>query len=347
MIVQDQIISRSSGDQNSTSQYMFQNTIIHPSFDGTQFYEYHIPTFNPSGASFDYYSQNIFCISVDLNNDKLITFNWLDGTDALSGTNLLRQEVYQLPFSVYNDFLNSSGDTQQALVPTIQDYLATPFVTLDLPASGVTNTGNFNYSLPQRVKPNNSFAQQLFNDKSQYFIDTKLIFNRNIDNTIGNFIYETPFSPLATTPVFTATTGQQPYVYYNGDGFITGITPSILGQFQTIVSEGHQRKIVSGATSLVSGMTVNGAYFVYFAPPHRPNVKVINNAPSVIGLLDTFTPIFDFNTVDDGDYYKLEVNYDTNDVSFTGDRSTIFIIPQQPGDPNYIRSFSTPLTPAA
>lgn len=347
MIIQDYIVSRVSGDQNSSSQYLYQNTIIEPTFNGTQFFEYNIPTFNPSGASFDYYGQNVDTISTNFNNEKIIVFNWTGGEDALSGTNIWRQEIYQIPYSGYTDFVNSTGTTQQALATQIQQALSNPFVTLDLVASAVTNVGLYDYSLPALVKPTNQYTQQFFNDKYQYFIDSKLIFNRQVDNTLGGFIYETPFDGTSTVPPVTATTGQQQYVYYNTDGLITGITPSILGQFQTIISEGHQKKIVSGVTSLVSGMTVNGAYFVYFTNPNKPNINVINNAPSVFGILDTFSPIFDFNNVSDGDYYNLYVNYDTNDISFTGNQKALFTIPQQPGDPNFIRSHAQSLNAAS
>ena len=155
MIVQDQVIQRVSGDQNSSSQYLFQNIIIEPSFGGTQMFEYDIPTFNPSGASFDYYSQNIDTISTNFNNQKVIRFNWLGGTDALSGTNIWRQEIYQLPYSGYNMFINSTGTTQQSLATQIQQALTNPFVVLDLQASAITNIGLFDYSLPQIVKPVN------------------------------------------------------------------------------------------------------------------------------------------------------------------------------------------------
>ena len=348
MIIQDQVIQRVSGDQNSTSQYLYQNIVIEPSFGGTQLFEYDIPTFNPSGASFDYYSQNVDAIYAGFNNQQVLRFNWLGGTDALSGNNFWRQEIYQIPYSGYSLFLNSTGSTQQDLATQIQQALTNPFVTIDLQASAITTTGgHYDYYLPQIVKPINQYAQQLFNDKYQYFIDSKLIFNKNIDNTIGNFIYPTPFDPNSTVPVFTASTGQQQYVYYNTDGFVTGITSSSLGQFQSVISEGHQRIIASGVTELVSGMTVNGAYFVYFNIPHRPNINVINGAPSVLGVLDTYSPTFEFNGVDDGDYYNLEVNYDINDVSFTGNQQAMFIIPQQPGDPNFVRSYSQSLNPAA
>ena len=347
MIIQDQIINKTSGDNSSSSQYMFQNTIIKPDYTGANLFQYKIPTFNPSGASFNYYSQTVDTISTNISNEKILRFNWLDGTESLSGTNVWRQELYKIPYDTFYQFVNSTGSTQQSLADSIDTLLNTPFVTLDLQASAITNVGYYDYTLPQIVKPTNDFAQQLFLDKAQYFIDSKLIFNRNIDNSLGDFIYETPFDPTSTVPPFTALTGQQQYILYNGDGNIAAITASTLAQFQTVISEGLNSKITYGINDLITGKTVNGAYFVYFEVPHKPNIDVLNGAPSVKGLLDTFTPIFDFNTVDDGDYYQLAINYDLNDVSFTGNQKATFVIPQQPGDANFIRTYSTALKPAS
>lgn len=346
MIVQDQIISRTSGDNDSSSQYMFQNIIIHPGYNNEMVYSYNIPTFNPSGASFDYYTQNVHTISTNLNNKKTIRFNWLEGTDALSGTNIWRNEIYRIPYSGYNEFVNSTGETQQNYSVLIDQALNNPLITIDLQASAVTNTGYFDFEIPDIVKPSDSFAEQLFTDKSQYFIDSKLIFNRVIDNTFGDFLYVSPFAGESQVPPFTASSGQQQYVAYNGDGNIFAITASTLGQFQQIISEGKNSIIEYGINNLVTGKTVNGAYFVYFTVPTKPNIDVLNGEPSVIGLLDTFSPIFNFNTVADGDYYRLAVNYDVEDVSFTGSQEALFFIPKQEGDAEFIRTYSTPLTPS-
>jgi len=342
MIIQDIVLSRSSGTQYSQSQYLFQSIIIKPTYGGTNEYEYNIPTFNPSGASFDYYSQNVDTISTNLNNQKIIRFNWLKGTESLTGNSFWRQEIYTIPYDSYNQFLTTTGSTQQALLNQIDNYLNTPLVTIDIPASSITISGYYDYLVPNIVKPVNNFAQQLFIDKSQYFIDSKLVFSSKTDNTIGDFIYQNPFDGTTLVPPIDIT---NPYVRLNTDGLITGITSSSIGQLPIIVSEGKKSTIDYGVNNLVTGLTVNGAYFVYFVVPKKPNIDVINGAPSVLGILSTFSPIFNFNTVDDGDYYKLDVNYDTNDISFTGNQKAEFIIPQQPGDPEFIRSYSTPLSP--
>lgn len=344
MIVNDIITQKTVGDSETASQYLYENAIIPRIYPNSNINSYHIPTFNPSGASFDYYGQNIDAISTNLNNEKVVRFNWLNGTESLSGTNLWRQDIYEVPFGDYNSFLQSTGSTQTTLLNKINGYLTTPLVTLDITASTITVSSYYDYALPSVIKPLNNFARQLFNDKSQYFIDSKLIFNRNIDNTIGDFIYPTHFNGTTITPPIDIT---NKYVSLDSDGLVQGITASTLGQFQQVISDGRPSKIIRGVNNLVTGQTVNGAYFVYFTVPKKPDIDVLNGQPSVFGTLNTFSPIFNFNTVDDGDYYRLQVNYNINDVSFSGTQKALFYINQQPGDANFIRTYSTPLTPAA
>ena len=344
MIIEDTIIQRTVGNSESTSQYFYKNAIVKPKFPKTLPFEYKIPTFNPSGASFDFYSQNIHAISTNFNNKKILRFNWLNGTSSLSGTNIWRQEIYRLPYDIYEQFLNSTGDTQIDFLNQINSFVNEPLITIDLPASSVTTiNGFYDFEIPEIVKPTNSFAEQLFLDKSQYFIDSKLIFNRTINNTIGDFIFPTPFDGEEIIPPLDI---ENQYVGLNDEGFVTSITASTLGQFKEVISQGKSFQIEQGVNELVTGLTINGAYFVYFVVPQKPNLDVLNGQPSTQGMLDTFSPIFNFNTVDDGDYYRLQINYDINDVSFSGNQRAVFFIDKQPGDPEFIRSFSTPLNPA-
>jgi hypothetical protein len=343
MIENNKIIQKAMGDSETASQYTFENAIIAPLYPLIPAYEYSIPTFNPSGASFDYYGQNIHAISTNLNNKKIVRFNWLSGTESLSGTNLWRQEIYRIPFQDYDAFVNATGETQANLLNTISNYLTNPLITLDITASTITVSTYYDYEVPTVVKPTDSFAEQLFLDKAQYFIDSKLVFNRQIDNTIGDFIYPTHFDGTAIEPPIDIT---NQYVSLDDGGLVQGITASTLGQFQEIISDGKPYIIASGITSNIKGQTVNGAYFVYFVVPKKPNIDVLNGGPSVFGMLDTFSPIFNFNTVDDGDYYRLQVSYDITDYSFTGSQRALFFIDKQPGDPEFVRSYSTPLSPA-
>lgn len=318
MIIEDKIMQRTVGNSESSSQYFYENTIVRTKFPKTLPFQYSIPTFNPSGASFDFYSQNIHTISTNFNNKKIVRFNWLDGTESLSGTNVWRQDIYRIPNNIYEQFLNSTGSTQTDFLNQINEFITNPIITIDLLASSVTTTnGYYDFEVPDIVKPVNSFAEQLFLDKSQYFIDSKLIFNRDINNTIGDFIFPTPFDGEEIIPPLDIT---NQYVGLNGEGFVTSITASTLGQFKEVISQGKSFQIEQGVNNLVTGLTINGAYFVYFVVPQKPNLDVLNGQPSTQGTLDTFSPIFNFNTVDDGDYYRLQVNYDINDVSFSGNQ---------------------------
>jgi hypothetical protein len=100
-------------------------------------------------------------------------------------------------------------------------------------------------------------------------------------------------------------------------------------------------RIITGGT--FENLVVHGALFTYFIAPQKPNIDVLSDMPSVVGTLETFSPIFSFNNVSDGDYYKLQVSYDTTDTAFLN--SVVFKIPKQEGIPDFIRSYSTPLSP--
>jgi len=82
-------------------------------------------------------------------------------------------------------------------------------------------------------------------------------------------------------------------------------------------------------------------------PPNKPNLNVSNGNSEIAvrGTLSTFSPTFNFNAVDDGDYYQLQVTYNTSDYLFEDPGVATFKIEKQEGDAEFVRTFSTPLTP--
>lgn len=99
---------------------------------------------------------------------------------------------------------------------------------------------------------------------------------------------------------------------------------------------------VTGGT--FSGSSISGASFTYFVPPKKADIFVLNGRPTVEGTLSTFAPIFNFRNVEDGDYYKVQVSYNTGDTSFTGE-TTIFRFERQIGNADYIRAVAAAVTP--
>jgi hypothetical protein len=110
----------------------------------------------------------------------------------------------------------------------------------------------------------------------------------------------------------------------------------------TFLDSASRIETITGGT--FSGATISGASFTYFVPPKKADINVVNDAPAVEGSLRTFAPIFSFKNVEDGDYYNIQVNYNTGDTSFTGD-TTVFRAPRQPGNAEYVRTFAVAVSP--
>jgi hypothetical protein len=130
------------------------------------------------------------------------------------------------------------------------------------------------------VKISGRFSEILFEDKAQYFLNNRFIFN-----TTGNTYNQT-----------------------NTINENTGITPFVYNNEVEISSNGSRSIISEGPWA---GQIANGLFFTCFQPPSKPVLEF--PAPSI----KTFTPTFNFSNVEDGDEYLLEVSYDLSDTGFT------------------------------
>jgi hypothetical protein len=332
MSIKKKIVSKTIGENNGISQVFLQNTITNIVEPESEPYPFRVPLFSLKGATFNYYEQVIDGISVNINNEKSILYNYSANTSSFSAITNTIYDVYKLDFSIYNKVYNSFDFEGDEVLPTtaetasstaitytkesVAEILSNPLITLYDTGSTITFP-TYDLNLPTVVKPVGQFAQNLLVDKSQYFIDTRYEFPLERDKTLGG------------------------YQVLSG-GVATEITLSGLSEDGNFLLETSKNSETIDK-GLFSGITVNGALFTYFVAPQKPNIDVLSDEPSVQGLLDTFSPIFSFNNVSDGDYYKLQVTYNIDDVIFSS--STIFNIPKQEGEPDFIRTFSTPLTP--
>jgi hypothetical protein len=329
-----QIVSRTVGENDGVSQVFIQNNIPYIFEPDTEHKLFSVPLFNLQGATFNYYEQSIDGISVNINNQKSLLYTYTANTDSFSAITRTIYDVYRVDFNTYDAVYNNldeEGDETTSTTgstptkQTISALLSNPLVTLYDTGSTIT-VPTYTYSLPEIVKPENDFAQPLLVDKSQYFVDTRFEFIQERDRTLGGFqtlsggsVIDFTYSGLTTA-----------------ENNLSGFT---VGDFLLETSR-NSEEINQG---VFSGFTVNGALFTYFVAPQKPNIDVVNDEPTVQGELDTFSPIFSFNNVSDGDYYRLQVTYDLNDVTFSG--AVNFTIPQQEGIPDFIRTYSTPLSP--
>ncbi len=334
MSINKEIIARTVGENDGISQVFIQNNIPFIGEEKIEPQIFNVPLYGLVGATKNYYEQTIDGVSVNINNLKNLFYTYTANTDSFSAVTRVIYDVYKVDFNDYDYVFNNldnegdeiiTGSAATVSKETINGYLNNPLVTLYDTGSTIT-IPTYTYTLPEVVKPIDDFAQPLLVDKNQYFIDTRFEFIEERDKTLGG--YQTLSAGTAVDITLTGLTTTE------------NTLPNFsVGDF--LIETQRDSEVIDRGK--FAGFTVNGRLFTYFVAPQKPNIDVINDAPTVQGTLDTFSPIFSFNNVSDGDYYKLQVSYNLSDVTFTG--ATIFNIPKQEGDPEFIRTFSTALSP--
>ncbi len=330
--INKQIISRTIGENDGISQVFIQNNIpkiFEPTVEPKTF---NVPLFSLQGATYKYYEQTVDSISVNINNLKTLNYQYTANTNSFSAITKVIYDIYRVNYEDYEFAFNNideegvenvlTGETEILPKQIIQELTFNPLISLSQPSSAITtnliqNSNQNLITLPTIVKPDNEFSESLLLDKSQYFIDTRFEFIEERDKTLGGF---------KQLSAGTTVDYELQNLDTNGDFLLQTVGRS------EIIREGKFKDIVT-----------KGALFTYFVTPQKPNIDVLGGQPSVQGVLETFTPIFSFNNVSDGDYYKLQVSYDLSDVTFSG--AVTFNIPKQEGVPEFIRTFSTPLSP--
>lgn len=345
--IQKTITSSTAGSGNSSSQVFISNTISTLADTVTSPFYFEVPvyTLGTNSGTFDYYMQTTDGISASLNNIKSFSFLISANTSSLSGTTKMKHDIYRIDYEVFTAFTsspiflsatsasssvlpsgsttalilnpNSSTAVTQAAV-TLLNSINQPFYTTIEDVSGTTFLigSAHTLTLPQKVKPAGLYTQDLFVDKAQYFIDSTFLFEQPVDQTLGDVeqysggqivqLYDMPFSS------------------------------------STFVQTANRTHTITGST--FAGTKISGATFTFFTPPKKPDIFVLDGHPTVEGVLNTFSPIFSFRGVEDGDRYSVQVNYNTGDTGFTG-QTTQFRFFAQNGNAEYIRTVSAALTP--
>lgn len=343
MGIERNIVSRTSGSGDSLSQTFYSNALALSQDGQTSPFEFDVPTYILNGATFDFYNQTTEGISASLNNIKTLLFLFSGNTQALSGATKMRHDVYRIDYNTFSAFTNApfvsgatattvtgiaqsaqttSAATQGTVVSTpttdIFSAITNPIYTLFEDVSGSTflvGTAH-TLTLPQKIKPAGQYTQDLFMDKAQYFVDSTFMFDLPLDQTVGDV---------------QMLSGNQIVELYN-----------MPFSSNTFIQSTNSTHTVTGGT--LSGTSISGANFTYFTPPKKADIFVVDGIPAVTGSLNTFSPIFAFKNVEDGDYYKVQVSYNTGDTAFTGD-TTIFKFQPQPGNAEYVRAVGAAVTP--
>lgn len=331
MINSDNILkivkSQSTGSETTAIQAFSQNYWVNINSVQRPLVSWDVPVYIMEGATRNYYSVDYNGLSTDINNGKSIVFVFTANTESITGITTLNHKMYKID---YVDYIQAKNDpTSSAFTQTIIQNLSTPFYTFIDYASGSTgiaaliSAGRYTYNFPKEIKPENQFTVDVFKDKTQYFIDSEFVFPMDVNVYIGD--------------IYALTS--------NTESGIVKILDYYQNSYQLLTSNlgTHQ---ISGNT-VFSGLNVSGAFFTYMIPPNKPNLRVSNGNSEIAvqGTLTTFSPTFNFNNVDDGDYYQLQVTYDVTDYLFEDSSVSTFNIKKQEGDAEFVRTFSTPLTP--
>ena len=72
MPINYEITSKSVGDENDPFQIFIANDIIRTPDQQEDVTIFEVPTYLMSGATFDFYSQDIYSVSTNLNNKKIL-----------------------------------------------------------------------------------------------------------------------------------------------------------------------------------------------------------------------------------------------------------------------------------
>nr|QBM02836.1 hypothetical protein [uncultured archaeon] len=314
--------SKTSGSGDSISQVFVSNTIASSKqVVATSPFNFDVPVYTFStgnnGATFNFYTQNTDGISASLNSIKNFTFNFSANTNSLSGTTRMKHDIYRID---YDTFTSTVPEIVLTAFTTTNIYsaLTQPIYTVFEDTSGSTFVVNSAHTLTisQKIKPTGQYTQDLFVDKAQYFIDSTFVFDKSIDQTLGAV------------------------EMYSGSQIVQLYDMPISAN--TILQTSNNIHTITGGT--FSGVSISGATFTFFTPPKKADIFVINGAPAVQGILNTFCPIMSFKNTEDGDSYKIAVTYNTGDTTFTGTTTTFNINPQ-PGNAEHIRTAAIVINP--
>jgi hypothetical protein len=330
MNIEKNILFQTTGDKNSVSQVFYNNAFVKINQGAQNFIEFKLPMFITFGGTQDYYGQSVHSIFTNLTR-PFFRFYFTANTQSFSSTTFLIHDVYRLDYKTFSNFQpsfvpsvagmetdnNTTTETSTTNVDgviststtrkvtsiinnkntfqdlgftslnDIQSSLSNPIFSLTAVTSGIVEH-IYDFYPDEYVKNIGTFKAQLFQDKSQYFIDTKIKFLIQKDPTLLDYD-------------FFSTSGSNPYVIIQSDYNAT----------DTVVTDNSRSIINQGQ---FQGLNVVGNFFTYFFVPNKPKIEY----PVVTGPLSTFTPTFYFSSVEDGDEYLLQVNYNTGDTGFTG-----------------------------
>lgn len=257
---------------------------------------YVLPAYSSTTGTYSYYGSEPSSVFVIYTRPSL-SFVFTGNTEVFTSDTRLSGIVNELYKVDNDDILAYREQGDMSAWQRVADALSTPIVSYSASTTAVTSAFTFSVLPTQFMKPQDGYTEEIFEDRSEYFLNVRFVFTDTGSTTSSS-----------VTSAATATTLTFNSLDQNGN-----IVTRPYSSATTVISNDVRSTIAMGDWS---GMTVYGLFFTCFQPPSKPIIQF----PIVVTAATedtTFTPTFNFSNVEDGDNFVLEVTYDMADTGFT------------------------------
>lgn len=194
-------------------------------------------------------------------------------------------------FNIDTD-VNIQPDLNDITIDDVQKLFDIPIYTASTSTSAIT-TSVYDLFIDEYVKKTGNTKTLLFQDKSQYLVDTRFSYKIYKSNTLLDYFVLTANSISSTTTDSNTLIEQE----------------NVLEYFQ--LTDSYKHTIDRGD---FEGLNIKGRFFSYFIVPDKPRIE----NPVVQGNLTTFTPEFFWSNGEGCDEYVIQITYNTADTVFSG-----------------------------
>lgn len=286
---------RTAGTQDGPGHVFYNNNFVLERTVDEEPIVFVLPGFSSSTGTYNFYGSERSSVFVIYTRPS-ISFLFTSNTEVFtSDTRILgvEQEIYKIGYDDVQEYrMTRSNEAWNKVAESIR----APILSFSSVTSAVTSAYTLSVLPEQFIKPTKRYTEEMFEDRAQYFLNTRF-----------NFVITADTGTLVTS-AFTSSTSTISTL--NDQGVIVSSPYTAM----TYVSTNDRRSVItSGAWS---GETVYGLFFTCFQPPSKPilHFPFVATAATENG---TFTPTFNFSNVEDGDRFVLEVTYNMSDTGFT------------------------------
>lgn len=286
---------RTAGTQDSFGHVFYNNNFLIERTVDRGIDTYLLPGMSACTGTYDFYESQRNSVFLIYTRPALSFFFTANTQVFTSDTRLtyIVQDLHKIRHEDVEEYrATRSSDAWQR----VADSIASPIISYSSSTSAVTTAFTLTILPEQFIKPSKGYTEEIFEDRAEYFLNTRFIFSASSLTDSGSTSGNT--SDLLT------------YNVIDDEG---NIITSAYTETEYFLSNDRQTTITYGSWS---GVSVNGVFFTCFQPPSKPILHFPFVATAVTQN-GTFTPTFNFSNVEDGDSFVLEVTYDMTDTGFT------------------------------